>query len=107
MGFNTILVNIMHVIMFFMIFLYSSFYSTHILNLYLFSANLVKNKNISYHVSLFSITYTMRLTPFDSFKVKWLNSHNFYKLYGCRDIGKQVGSMDMNDDKKEEETTFH
>ena len=48
----------------------------------------------------------MRLTPFDSFKVNWLNFHNFYKLYGCRDIGMQVGSMDMNDSKREEETTL-
>ena len=72
-----------------MTFFYSSFHSTHILNLHLFSANLVK-KNISYHASFFSITYTMRLTPFDSFKFKWLNSHIFYELCGCRDIGMQV-----------------
>ena len=32
----------------------------------------------------------MRLTPFDSFKVKWLNSHIFYELCGCMDIGMQV-----------------
>ena len=62
---------------------------------------------MSYHVSLFSITYTMRLTPFDSFKVKWLNSQNFYELSGYRDIGMQVRSMDVNDDKREEETTLH
>ena len=49
----------------------------------------------------------MRLTPFDSFKVKWLNSHIFYELFRCRDIGMQVGNMDMNDDKREEETTLH
>ena len=73
-----------------MIFLHSSFNSTHILNLYLFSANLVKKVNISYHASLFSITYTMRLTPFDSFKVKWLNSHILFELCGCRDIGMKV-----------------
>ena len=83
--------NIMHVIMFFMIFLYSSFHSTHILNLHLFSINLVKKIDMSYHAPLFSITYSMRLTPFDSFKVKWLNSHIFYELCGCRDIGKYVG----------------
>ena len=34
----------------------------------------------------------MRLTPFDSFKVMWLNSHIFYELCGCRDIGMQVGN---------------
>ena len=90
-----------------MIFLHSSFHSTQILNLHIFRSNLVKNKNIFYHASSFSITYTMRLTPFNSFKVKWLNSHNFYELYGCSDIGIQVGSMDMNDDKREEETTLH
>ena len=49
----------------------------------------------------------MTLTPFDSFKVKWLNSHIFYELYACRDIGTQVESVDMNDDKREEETTLH
>ena len=48
----------------------------------------------------------MRLTPFDSFKVKWLNSHIFYELFGCKDIGMQVGNMDINDDKREEETTL-
>ena len=79
----------MHVIMFFMIFLYLSFHSTHILNLHLFSTNLVKK--ISYHASLFSITYTIRLTPLDYLKVTWLNSHIFYELCGCRDIGIQVG----------------
>ena len=83
---------IMHVIMFFMIFLNSSFHSTHILNLHLFSANLVKKIiNIIYHTSFFSIAYTMRLTPFDSFTVKWLNSHIFYQLFRFRDIGTQVG----------------
>ena len=46
---------------------------------------------MSYHTSFFSITYTMKLTPLDYFKVKWLNSHIFYELYGCRDIGIQVG----------------
>ena len=75
--------------MVYLIFLHLSFHSTHILNLHLFSANLVKKK--SYHTSFFSITYTMRLTPFDSFKVKWLNSHIFYELFGFRDIGTQVG----------------
>ena len=49
----------------------------------------------------------MRLTPFDSFKVKWLNSHIFYELFECRDIGMQVGNMDMNDDKREEKITLH
>ena len=49
----------------------------------------------------------MRLTPFDSFKVKWLNYHIFYELFGFRDIGMQVGNMSMNDDKREEETTLH
>ena len=96
----------MHVIIFSMIFLHSSFHFTHILNLYLFSANFVYKK-MSYNASLFSITYTMRLTPFDSFKFKWLNYHIFYQLYGCRDIGTQVGSMDMNNDKSKEETTLH
>ena len=81
----------MHVIIFFMIFLHSSFHSTHILNLHLFGANLVKHKNMSYHAPFFSITYTMKLTPFNSFKVKWLNSYIFYELCGCRDIGMQVG----------------
>ena len=75
--------------MFFMIFLHSSFHSTHILNLHLFSGNLVLKK--SYYASFFSITYTMRLTPFDSFKVKWLNSYIFYELYGYRNIGTQLG----------------
>ena len=73
-----------------MIFLHSLFHSTHILNLNLFSANLVKQINMSYHALIFLITYTMRLTPFNSFKVKWLNSHIFYELCGCRDIGIQV-----------------
>ena len=92
----------MHVIMFFIIFLHSSFHSIHILSLYLLSANLVKNKNISYHALFFPITYIMRLTPFYSFKFKWFNSHNFYELYGCRDIGMQVRSMDMNEENIEE-----
>ena len=74
-----------------MIFLHSSFHSTHILNLHLFRSNLVKKIDMSYHAPFFSITFIMRLTPFDSFKVKWLNSHIFYELYGCRDIGMQVG----------------
>ena len=60
------------------------------LNLHLFRANLVKIY-MSYYAPFFSITYTIRLTPFDSFKVKWLNSHMFYELCGCRDIGMQVG----------------
>ena len=77
--------------MFFMIILHSSFHSTYILNLHLFSANLVKIKNMSYFASLFSINYTMRVTLFDSFKVKWLNYHIFYELYECRDIGMQIG----------------
>ena len=48
--------------------------------------------NISYHESFFSIAYTMRLTPFDSFKVKWLSSHIFKVFfYGCKDIGMQEG----------------
>ena len=62
---------------------------------------------MSEHTSFFSITYTMRLTPFDSFKRKWLNSHIFYELFGCRDIGMQVGNKDMNDDNREDETTLH
>ena len=62
---------------------------------------------MSDHTSFFSITYTMRLTPFDSFKVKWLNSHIFYELFVCRDIGMQAGNMDMNDNKREEETILH
>ena len=81
----------MHIIMLFMIFLHSSFHSTHTLNLHLFSINLVKQINMSYHASFFSITYTMRLTLCDSFKVKWLNSQILYELFGCRDIGMQVG----------------
>ena len=60
------------------------------LNLHLFSANLVKNKNMSYHASFFSITYAMRLSPIDFFKFKWLNFHILYELYRCRDIGTQV-----------------
>ena len=73
-----------------MIFLLSSFHSTHILNLHRFSANLVKKK-MSYHASFFSISYTMKLNQFNSFKVKWLNYQIFYELYGCRDIDMQVG----------------
>ena len=46
---------------------------------------------MSYHESFFSIAYTMRLTPFDSFKVKWLNSQSLYELYGCKDIGTHLG----------------
>ena len=57
--------------------------------------------------SFFSITYTMRLTPFEYFKVKWLNSHILYELFGCRDNGMQVRIMDMNDDEMEEEATLH
>ena len=49
----------------------------------------------------------MRLTPFEYFKVKWLNSHILYELFGCRDIGMQVRIMDMNDDEMEEEATLH
>ena len=49
----------------------------------------------------------MRLTTFDSLKVKWLNSHIFYELLGCKDISIQVRNIDMNDDKSEEETTLH
>ena len=74
-----------------MIFLHLSLHSTHILNLCLFSANLVRKIDMSYHAPFLSITYTMTLTPFDSFKFKWLNSHIFYDLCGCRDIGTQVG----------------
>ena len=74
-----------------MIFLHSSLHSTHILNLHVFSSNLGKKIDMSYHAPFFSITYTMRLTPFDSIKVKWLNYHIFYELCGCRDIGMQVG----------------
>ena len=62
---------------------------------------------MSSHASFFSIIYTMRLTLFDSFKVKWLNSHIFYELFGYSNIGMQLGNMDMNDDKREEETTLH
>ena len=62
---------------------------------------------MSDNTSFFSSTYTMRLTPFNSFKVKWFNSHIFYDLFGCRDISIQVRNMDMNDDKTEEETTLH
>ena len=47
--------------------------------------------NMSYHALFFLVAYTMRVTPFDSFKVKWLNSHIFYDLYGCNDIGMRVG----------------
>ena len=47
--------------------------------------------NMSYHASFFSISYTMRLTPFYSFKFKWLNSHIFYELYGCKEIHTEVG----------------
>ena len=46
--------------------------------------------NMSYHVSFFLIANTMRLTLFDSFKVKCLNSHIFYELYGYKDIGMRV-----------------
>ena len=49
--------------------------------------------NMSYHTSLFSIAYMKRLTPFGSFKVKWLNSHIFYDLYRCKDIGTRVGEQ--------------
>ena len=62
---------------------------------------------MSNHTSFFSITYTMRLTLFDSFKVKWLNSHILYEVFGSRDISMQVENMDMNEDKKEEETTLY
>ena len=44
-----ILVNIIYIIMFLMIFLHSSFDSTHILNLNLFNANLVKKNPIMHH----------------------------------------------------------
>ena len=79
----------MHLIMFFIIFLHSSFHSAHIVNLHLFSNNLVKK--MSYDAPFISITYIVRLTPFDFFKVKWLKSNIFYELCGCRDIGMQVG----------------
>ena len=42
-----------------------------------------------------------------SYEFKWLTSHIFYELFGCRDIGMQVGNMDMNEDKREEETILH
>ena len=87
-----------------MVFFHSSFHSTHILNLYIFSANLVK-KDMSHHAPFFSITYTMRLTPFDSFKVKWLNFHIFYELCGCRDIGMQVGKHGYRYDKRKQLST--
>ena len=74
-----------------MIFLYSSFHSTHILNLHLFITNLVKKIDMSYHAPFFLITFIMTLTLFDSFKVKWLNSHILYELCGCSGIGMQVG----------------
>ena len=61
-----------------MIFLYSSLHSIHILNLHLFSANLVKKIDMTYHALFFSITYLF-------------NCHIFYDLCGCRDIGMQVG----------------
>ena len=32
--------------------------------------------------------YIMRLTPFDFLEVKWLNSHIFYDLCGCKDLGE-------------------
>ena len=47
---------------------------------------------MSYHASFFSITYTTRLTSFDSFKFKWLNSQIFYELCGYWDIDMQVGN---------------
>ena len=47
--------------------------------------------NMSYHASLFSIAYTMRLSQFDSFKVKWLNSHILHELYGCKNINTRLG----------------
>ena len=46
---------------------------------------------MSYDTPFISITYVVRLTPFDFFKVKWLNSNIFYDLCGYRNIGMQVG----------------
>ena len=62
---------------------------------------------MSYHKSSFLIVYIIRLTTFDSFKVKWLNSHIFYESYGYKDIDMQVGRCGYDVDEKEEETTLH
>ena len=77
----------MYLIIFFHDILHSSFHSTNILNFNLFSANWVKNMNMSYLASLFLIAYIMRLIPFYSFKIVWLSYQIFYEIYGCKDIG--------------------
>ena len=49
--------------------------------------------NISNHKSLFSVTHIMRLTPFDSFIVKRLNSQIFYDfiwMQGHRNINRKT-----------------
>ena len=42
------------------------------------------NMNISYHALFLFITYIIRLTPFDFFKAKWLNSEIFLSYMDTR-----------------------
>ena len=63
--------------------------------------------NMSYHASFFSITNTMILTSFDSFKVKWLNSQFSFSYMNVGTLVHKYESMDMNNDNMEEETTLY
>ena len=48
--------------------------------------------NVSYHALFFLISYTVRPTPFDFFKVKWMNSYIFNDM-DARTYGLQVGKQ--------------
>ena len=53
----------------------------------------------------FLIAYIMRLSPFDFFEVRWLNSHIFYELCECKDMGAKIterGGQSLAREKKKQ-----
>ena len=53
------------------------------------------NMNISYHPSFYFFLYHETNPICLPFEVKWLNSHIFYELGGCKDVSIQE-IMDTN-----------
>ena len=57
-------------------------------NFYFYMDECDENMTKSYHASFLTFWLYYKLTPLDFLKVKWLNSHIFYELCGCKGLGE-------------------
>ena len=57
-------------------------------NIYFYTAEYHENMTNLFHHYFLHFDYIMRPNPFDFLEFKWLNSHNFYKLCRCKDLGE-------------------